>query len=505
MVNTRFEQIKNIAKGTAGVLVAWFRRYRTWIYGGLTVVSILLIVWARFGFTLELGRFYASQCPEDADMECADGGGGGTLPATQTREEIGGCGVAHPTENCCLDKGDKTCSAGNVFQHYESGTNWAGCNGEIVQTCEFGCEGSPNATCKTEPVQESQTQEQTGQQQEQQQSEEQTQQQVAAATGTESETQSTEQELFPLECAPAEQAVGIEQEATFEADGGSGDYEWFVAETGMDMPESGNTFTFSYDSPGAYEVTVNDGTTVSTCILSVIREEEQISCTADVRQCGDGSFVGRIPPSCQFEACPGGVPATTGLLLSGEIRNFTENGAYETSATSRPAQEIQVRAAFFPQGSVGEVRNAVLRTVLPDTVTYIPGTTAIGGQPTSVDTIAAGGLALGSFAGEADVSFRVRVGESGQLPSGTLTSPIGLSAQGDNVRQVTDTVTLIIDNGPTVAHVSEVPTGPDDVMLLALMAAALLTLLYVSYTYTHLYRSREVGSITRRKNPLNFK
>lgn len=28
-------------------------------------------------------------------------------------------------------------------------------------------------------------------------------------------------------------------------------------------------------------------------------------CTLDVRQCADGSFVGRVPPSCEFTPCPG--------------------------------------------------------------------------------------------------------------------------------------------------------------------------------------------------------
>lgn len=37
-----------------------------------------------------------------------------------------------------------------------------------------------------------------------------------------------------------------------------------------------------------------------------------IMCTADVLQCSDGSFVGRIPPNCNFAACPvGTTPPTT--------------------------------------------------------------------------------------------------------------------------------------------------------------------------------------------------
>lgn len=30
-----------------------------------------------------------------------------------------------------------------------------------------------------------------------------------------------------------------------------------------------------------------------------------VACTMDAMQCPDGSYVGRVPPSCQFAACPG--------------------------------------------------------------------------------------------------------------------------------------------------------------------------------------------------------
>lgn len=34
-------------------------------------------------------------------------------------------------------------------------------------------------------------------------------------------------------------------------------------------------------------------------------EEEIVYCTADAMMCPDGSYVGRVPPSCEFAACPG--------------------------------------------------------------------------------------------------------------------------------------------------------------------------------------------------------
>jgi len=33
-------------------------------------------------------------------------------------------------------------------------------------------------------------------------------------------------------------------------------------------------------------------------------EDEIIACTQDVKECSDGSFVGRVAPNCEFAKCP---------------------------------------------------------------------------------------------------------------------------------------------------------------------------------------------------------
>ncbi|GIK83434.1 MAG: hypothetical protein BroJett025_00560 [Patescibacteria group bacterium] len=44
-----------------------------------------------------------------------------------------------------------------------------------------------------------------------------------------------------------------------------------------------------------------DGTTVPTPAAS---PDEQVFCTLDAKQCPDGSYVGRVPPNCEFAPCP---------------------------------------------------------------------------------------------------------------------------------------------------------------------------------------------------------
>jgi hypothetical protein len=34
------------------------------------------------------------------------------------------------------------------------------------------------------------------------------------------------------------------------------------------------------------------------------RQDDTVFCTADVKECPDGSFVGRVGPTCQFAPCP---------------------------------------------------------------------------------------------------------------------------------------------------------------------------------------------------------
>ena len=36
--------------------------------------------------------------------------------------------------------------------------------------------------------------------------------------------------------------------------------------------------------------------------------DQAVFCTQDAKQCPDGSYVGRVPPTCEFEACQAGAP-----------------------------------------------------------------------------------------------------------------------------------------------------------------------------------------------------
>ena len=46
---------------------------------------------------------------------------------------------------------------------------------------------------------------------------------------------------------------------------------------------------------------------------------ELVVCTADARMCPDGTYVGRIPPKCEFVACPTESGTVTGRVSVGPL------------------------------------------------------------------------------------------------------------------------------------------------------------------------------------------
>ncbi len=71
-------------------------------------------------------------------------------------------------------------------------------------------------------------------------------------------------------CSPASQTVSVGATATLTASGGSGSYTWYAFSATPSTPQSGSSFSVSYDQAGAKEVLLSgpraDG--ISTDIVS---------------------------------------------------------------------------------------------------------------------------------------------------------------------------------------------------------------------------------------------
>lgn len=109
---------------------AFYAQHRALLLSGLTILSIVLIVWARLGFTLELSKFYAQQNPATCGDGICDvgevntcqgdcgagpggggaGGGGGATPTTNPAAETASCGSFGGA--VCLPRTAASCGAG---------------------------------------------------------------------------------------------------------------------------------------------------------------------------------------------------------------------------------------------------------------------------------------------------------------------------------------------------------------------------------------------------------
>lgn len=61
---------------------------------------------------------------------------------------------------------------------------------------------------------------------------------------------------------------------------------------------------FAIDTGGVYEFTCSNSSCLDADSISVPKDQ-QVVCTADAKQCPDGSFVSRTGPDCSFAPCPG--------------------------------------------------------------------------------------------------------------------------------------------------------------------------------------------------------
>lgn len=93
----------------------------------------------------------------------------------------------------------------------------------------------------------------------------------------------------------------------------AGSVFWFFTQTKTTSTQS--TPVFQTETPGINTqddrqteiLTPREPTSFESNTSSTITSP--LVCTMDVQQCADGSYVGRVPPSCAFAQCPVKLPA----------------------------------------------------------------------------------------------------------------------------------------------------------------------------------------------------
>jgi hypothetical protein len=151
------------------------------------------------------------------------------------------------------------------------------------------------------------------------------------------------------------------------------------------------------------------------------------------------------------------------------------------------------------------IANINLKVTMPQGLVYTQGSTRLNGTPLASDTVTTGGVTVGSLeAGESvTVDFRLRI-NGAVFPQGQTQARVTVQTQAEGGVSASDAVTLIVQKVGT-GQPGTVPTGPGDAVIAALLISGILTLLYVSYTHTSVFRRREVETITRGRDPLDFR
>lgn len=200
-------------------------------------------------------------------------------------------------------------------------------------------------------------------------------------------------------------------------------------------------------------------------------------------------------------------PQNPSMSLTKLGRNTTRGQTGENSPVYASPGETLGFIVHIRNTSSTALTNVLVRDIMPSGISYVPGSAQLNNQPVS-DTLVTSGANIGTLAPgqEAVVTFSGRVAGATELPGGTTTLINTVQASADGVPALSAQLPIIIVNPAAVTHV---PTGPGESTILALVVSAIVTLLYVGYTSTDVYRRREAGELAdqarREKDRIDFR
>jgi uncharacterized repeat protein (TIGR01451 family) len=257
--------------------------------------------------------------------------------------------------------------------------------------------------------------------------------------------------------------------------GGTSPFTWTATGSSY-MESSGDRVSVRYGTKGSYDVVVRDAASrTDTCRVTVTRR---------------GGGGGGSTPKIEIEKL---------------VRNVTLGIPERDIVAATPTNTVEFVLRVSSTGT-GTARDVVVRDTLPDRLTYVAGSTTID-EVRAPDGIVGAGISLGDMSSDTEkvIRFRATVFPASFFSYQTTILTNTGYARGSNVSEVNDMAHVSVEKGrsPVV-----VPTGPGETTVLALIVAAIVTLLYVGYTGTDTFRRRELQEnidIARRdKDQFNF-
>lgn len=184
------------------------------------------------------------------------------------------------------------------------------------------------------------------------------------------------------------------------------------------------------------------------------------------------------------------------MTLTKMGRNLTRGQSGEYSSVNASPDENIEFVLHIRNVSSSTLTNVMIRDIVPQGITYQGGTARLNGQLLS-DALVGSGVNIGSLAvgQEAVITLIGHVASAGNLPAGTTTLINTAQASADSVPTLTAQLPIIITNSNIV--IPPVSTGPGESTILALIVSAIVTLLYVGYTGTDMFRRREAGQLAK--------
>lgn len=305
-----------------------------------------------------------------------------------------------------------------------------------------------------------------------------------------------------LQCAPASQTVGVNQNASFVATGGTGSYSW-SAQSGSPTSGSGSTFATSYASAGQYTVGVTSGNQTAQCTVVVQQAVtpgplvcSPASQTVNIGQLaqfvvsgGSGQFSWSAPSGSptsgqgssfgtsygaagsyvvtvsdlqteDSENCSVTVPQTQtpppttmvgapALQMTKVVRNVTQGGGEADTVAANPGDSVEFVITVTSTGT-STATQVTVRDTLPSGLTYLAGTTTVDGSTSLPDGIVSGGVNIGDMPpGQTrTIRFRARVAEAGFFPFGTSTLVNTAFAKATNTPEVSDVAFVTVTRAP---------------------------------------------------------
>lgn len=292
-----------------------------------------------------------------------------------------------------------------------------------------------------------------------------------------------------LGCSPASTTAGSGERVRFEAWGGTGTYSWY-ADAGHPLSGSGDTFSTRFTNDNAYgvtrTVTLTSGTRSVTCSVFVY---------------------GSPTPTPVWTPTPTPYIGADALVLAMTGRNVTREQSREyTTVNARGGNTLEFILRVRSRAS-WTLTNVWVADYLPVGLGYVRGSTTLNGSPVS-DGITSTGLNIGSLAPgqEAVVRFSVLVDASSVPVAGQVSTTNSAQARASGTNATGASMRVTFGVAPAALLAGTVATGPLDTLVLALVAATLVTGMYAAYTRTGIFARRHAtAEISRiRGRLLNF-